>query len=145
MVAKQSLISCGLLLLLATHANGQMLLEARPTVRINASEEGATRETLSKLDQEKSKITSAWRDGKYLWTSREGVELVLQGRTGPTYFFVEPRGAGYVKVFDTHVWPDSMRDPGPRYRFMEHVHIGLGTITYWGSCDELGFRPWVGR
>lgn len=137
--------ACAILLLLALPARAELVFEARPTIRINANEDGATRERLSKLDQEKSRITIVWRDGKYFWATRDARELVLKSsRRGPTYLFLEPNGAGYVKIFDTHTFSDSMRTPGPRYRFMEHVHLLLGTITYWGSCDDLGFRPWVG-
>ena len=137
-------VSAGLLCL-ALPAGAELVFEARPTVRIDASKEGAVRETLSRLDQERTRITIVWRDGKYFWASRDAAELTLQGRSGPTYLFAEPHGAGYVKIFDTHVFPESVRVAGRRYLFMEHVHLGLGTITYWGSCDELAFRPWVGQ
>jgi hypothetical protein len=135
-----------LLLLLALPAHAELVFEGRPTIRVDANEDEATRAKLSKLDQEKSKITIVWRDGKYFWATRDARELVLKSsRQGPTFLFVEPNGAGYVKIFDTHVFPDSMRKAGPRYLFMEHVHALLGTITYWGSCEDLCFRPWVGE
>lgn len=143
MLAKRFFCVCAGLLCLALPVRAEVVFEGRPTVQINADQEGATRRVLSKLDQEKSRITIVWRDGKYIWATRNAVELILNGKQGPTYLFAEPNGAGYVKIFDTHVFPDSVRVAGPRYLFMEHVHLGLGTITYWGSCDELCFRPWV--
>jgi hypothetical protein len=50
---------------------------------------------------------------------------------------------GYVKVFDRQKWvpmsPKSTRTPGPRYEYMEHLTLLLGSITYWGATDT--FEP----
>jgi hypothetical protein len=134
------------LAVLALPAQAETVFNALPSVRVRSDATQTSREELSELEQERSRITIVRRDGRYLWTTRDAFELVLRGSLeGPTFLFVEPNGAGYVVILDTHALPDSLRASGPRYWFMEHVRDVLGTITYWGACNDLCFRPWVGE
>jgi hypothetical protein len=137
-------VSAGLLAVFAPPSQAEMIFEARPSIRVDASADTTTREKLSELAGEKNRITIVWQDGKYIWATRDARELVLRAG-GATYMFLEPNGAGYVKILDTHAIPGSDKKSKPRYLFMEHVHILQSTISYWGSCDDLCFRPWVGE
>ena len=58
-------------------------------------------------------------DGKYIWKTRGGVELA-KSTSGLYSVYHAANGSGYVKVNETEG------------TFMEHVHLHLATVTYWG-------------
>ena len=125
-------------LLIASRAFAEPVFDATPTVKVESGEGGTSRLLLSEPDRTKYRVTITRRGSRYFWTSREDRELAHHV-SGAFHYFIEPRGGGYIKDFDTHMLPESMRDPGPRFRYMEHLTQWLGTITYWGASDE--FRP----
>lgn len=124
------------ILIVASPVLAQVVLDAKPTVKVESGEGATSRELLSEPDRTKYRITIIRRAGRYFWTSREDRELVHHA-SGAFHYFIEPRGGGYIKVFDTHTLRESMRDPGPRFRYMEHLTLWLGTITYWGATEEF--------
>ena len=65
----------------------------------------------------------------------------MHQKSGAFDYFIEPGGAGYIKIFDSHYPSADVQAKGPRYRFMEHVSIMLGSITYWGSTDRFDLEP----
>jgi len=130
-----------LLLLTSPLLSQPVVLDAKPTVLIFSDASSTTRSVLSKAAQDNSRIRIAKQGNRYIWVSRENAELVLQ-LSGAVHYFIDPHGGGYVKVLDTHKLlksPKSTRTPGPRYEYMEHVSLLLGTITYWGATDT--FEP----
>ena len=60
----------------------------------------------------------------YLWASRENKKL-LYSRSGVFHNFIAP-GSGYIRVTES--------DKGCIY--MEHLTLGLSSITYWGSSTR---------
>lgn len=132
-----SLLAAGLaILLVASPVCAQVVLDAKPTVKVESGDGATARHLLSESDRTKYRVTISRRGGRYSWTSREDREL-LHHLSGAFHFFIDPRGGGYIKVFDTHTLPESVRDPGPRFRYMEHLTFWLGTITYWGASEEF--------
>jgi hypothetical protein len=119
-------------------ATGETVLDARPTVRVESSDGGTNGLLLTDAQQREWRVLITRRGDRYLWSSRENRELVHHV-SGAFHHFIDPRGGGYVKVFDTSVLPESLRDSGPRFRYMEHLSIWLGTITYWGTSET--FEP----
>ena len=131
------LLAAGLTILFVTSpAAAQVVLEAKPTVKVESGEGATSRVLLSEPDRTKYSVTIIRRSGRYVWASRDDRELVHHV-SGAFHYFIEPGGGGYIKIFDTHTLPESMRDPGPRFRYMEHLTLWLGTITYWGASDEF--------
>jgi hypothetical protein len=126
------------LVLLAVSAFGSAFADAafegRPTTKVESNDTKTVRTVLTKSAQAECAVTIIQHDGRYFWASREDRELVHTS-SGTFHYFTAPDGAGYVKVFDTHSVPRAMRPPGPRFRFMEHVSLGLWTITYWGATE----------
>lgn len=122
--------------LVALTAEAQTVLDAGPAVKVESGEGATTRSVLRESERTKYRVIVTKRGGQYFWTSREERELVYQ-QSGAFYYFIDPRGGGYVKVFDADTLPASMRDPGPRFRYMEHLTLGLSTITYWGMVDQF--------
>jgi len=130
-------ISGGLLCLtLAPPVGAQLVLDASPTIKVESGEARTTRFVLSKKEQMEYRVTLVRREGRYYWASRENRELV-HSAAGAFHYFIAPGGAGYVKVLDTRLLPESMRSSGPRFQYMEHLSIMLGTITYWGTSDKF--------
>lgn len=122
--------------LVALSAEAQTVLDARPTVKVESGEGATSRSVLSESERTKYRVIITKRDGQYFWTSREERELVYRP-SGAFHTFIDPRGGGYVKIFDADTLPASVRDPGPRFHYMEHLTLWLGTITYWGTADQF--------
>ncbi len=73
---------------------------------------------------------------QYLWASRDDTELLLI--TGGAFLtFVATSGAGYVRV----ILPElkdvaaKMDDIEKKYDYVEHMLIGLKSITYYGKTN----------
>src|SRR5262249_45448167 len=129
------------LLLTSPLLSQPVVMDAKPTVRIYSDASSTTRSVLSKADQDNSRIRIAKQGNRYIWVSRENTELMHQA-SGAFHYFIDPHGGGYVKVFDREKVPKSSKStptPGPRYEYMEHVTLLLGSITYWGATDA--FEP----
>ncbi len=120
----------------ASPATPQEVLSVRPTVKVESNAASTQRFQLSDAEQEEFRVVITTRDGRYYWISREGRELIHH-RSGVFHYFIDPTGGGYVKVVDTGLLPESLRDPGPRVQYLEHVTLGLHTITYWGASEDF--------
>jgi hypothetical protein len=107
---------------------------------IKISEGGVNRvpESLTKDKAIKFKCTITKIDDKYYWTSRENVELIpISSGAFITYWAVN--GSGYVRV----VKPESKQevrklgamaeDPEAQFDYVEHLLLGLKSVTYYGN------------
>ncbi len=130
------LVPFALVFVFASPGLAQTVLSVRPTVKVESNAASTQRFQLSDAEQEEFRVVITIRDGRYYWISREGRELIHH-RSGVFHYFIDPTGGGYVKVFDTGLVPESLRDPGPRFQYLEHVTLGLETITYWGASDDF--------
>jgi len=142
-MAKKFLFVCAGLSVLASalcasRSAADVVIDARPTIRLNATDEQARRSVASTKERDENRLTIVSRDGRYFWQTRENREMMRRA-SGAFVYFISDDGAGYVKVLDTRLLPEAVRPAGPRYRYMEHVSIMLGTITYWGSTEA--FEP----
>jgi hypothetical protein len=129
-------VSVGLLCLTAVPVCAQLVFDGVPTVKVESGERKTTRFVLSKKERMESRVTIVRREGRYYWASRENKEL-MRVVSGAFQYFISREGTGYVKVLDSHLLPTSMRPAGPRFQYMEHLPIMLGTITYWGASDKF--------
>lgn len=105
-----------------------VVLNGTPAIRCSSSIQETGNESLSPEDRVKNRVTITKKDGKYFWTTRENREL-LHRVSGGFHYFIEPGGAGYVKVM--------VQDR--KVLFMEHVSIVFMTVTYWGEAER--FNP----
>jgi len=131
-----SVITALALSLIAAPAAAQVVLDAKPTVKVESAEGGTARVVLDESARTEYRLTIVQKGQRYFWSSREDREL-LHHPSGAFHYFIAPSGAGYIKVFDSHTLPSSLRDAGPRFRYMEHLTHWLGTVTYWGSTDKF--------
>lgn len=120
------------------HAKEAVIFTGIPEIKI--SEGGVTRvpENLNKEKAINFKCTITKIDDKYYWTSRENVELIpIASGAFITYWAVN--GSGYIRV----VKPESKEevrklgamagDPEEKFDYVEHLLLGLKSVTYYGK------------
>ena len=90
-----------------------------PLWRVVTSEEGSSEETLSDTEMRESLVViQQTENGDYIWLTRNNTEL-LRNASGIYVTYLAPSGAGYVKINTLNG------------QFIEHVHQGLTTYTYY--------------
>ena len=72
----------------------------------------------------------------YRWKTRENKILNLS-KSGIFYTFHAFDGSGYVKIGDMSALSQSSEK---QYFYMEHLILGLDTITYWGVVQNYGLE-----
>jgi hypothetical protein len=100
-----------------------------PTVKydVSVNDYKQTKLTPSQAADNAVRISKVGND--YFWKSRDNRPLVYS-QSGDFSLFVEPGGAGYVKI---------TKAPTGEITFLEHVSLGLMTITYYGAAES--FEP----
>ena len=72
---------------------------------------------------------------KYFWTTRNNVEMIPI-KSGAFLTLVATSGAGYVRI----ILPENkeaaalMDETEKKYDYVEHMLIGLRTVTYFGKA-----------
>lgn len=120
-----------------THAE-QLVFNAIPLTRVTSSADSTARESLSESESYEYRVLITKEGNNYLWATREN-RYLLHTISGVFHLFIDSRGGGYIKILDSDLLPKSLRDQGPRYRYMEHMTMHLGSITYWGAAER--FEP----
>lgn len=103
-----------------------LVINGLPINKVMSDIEGTELINLSKDEQYSYRLLITKNDGKFFWTSRENRELLFN-QTGRFYNFIEPNGAGYIKVAKIK----------GKYLYMEHLTLGFKNITYWGVAEEF--------
>jgi hypothetical protein len=83
---------------------------------------------LSESKSNEYRLLIVKKGNNYYWTSRESKLLVLK-TSGVFTYFIEPGGAGYIKITAA----------GNKFMYMEHMSSALQTWTYWGVSSS--FNP----
>ncbi len=81
---------------------------------------------LTETDQAKYEMIITESKDQYFWTSRES-KLLYRSKSGAFIFFINQDGSGYIKATIIN----------GQCQYLEHIGIGLQTITYWGTCEGL--------
>jgi hypothetical protein len=97
-------------------------LEGTPTVRVDATSEGTTRQQLDRDRAASEALRIKIVDGKYFWASRQDRPLMLTTAGEFTYLTSAEPGK-YVRF----------RKINDRLSYVEHVDMGFGSVTYWGE------------
>lgn len=123
---------------LPAYAEDMIIFTGTPDLKIS---EGGLSRVPEKLDKEKAnkvKCTITKRDDKYYWTSRENIELMpISGGAFITYLAVN--GSGYVRIVKPVMRAEIRQmgsiagDPEGQYDYVEHLLLGLKSITYYGT------------
>lgn len=131
------------LLVLATaipsFAKEVIIFTGVPEIKISEGGTNRVPENLAKDKAIKFKCTITKIDDKYYWTSRENVELVpITSGAFITYWAVT--GSGYVRVVRPEMKEEVRKigamadDPEGRYDYVEHLLLGLKSVTYYGKA-----------
>ena len=94
-----------------------------PFVKVESNSNTTTRYELTKKQNKEYQLIITDVGGRFYWESRGGKEL-LKSNSGIYSNYVSPVGAGYIKV--------STMDN----TYIEHIHQGLNTLTYWGIVQK---------
>jgi len=103
-----------------------VVIKGTPIIQNNSSVEESVNFQLSESQQSESRLIITRKGQKYYWTSRQDRELTKH-ESGIYTIFLETKGAGYVKTMKST----------DKVLYMEHMGLGLETITYWGVADYL--------
>jgi hypothetical protein len=102
-----------------------------PTVKYQVSVDKSERANINKADSVNNAVRIVKIGDEYIWKTRNNCKLVYSyAGYGDFHYLVDPKGSGYVKI---------ARAPGGKITFLEHVQIGMVTITYYGSAQS--FKP----
>jgi hypothetical protein len=97
-------------------------LEGVPTIKLDATREGATRRELNGVEAANQRLTINIVNGQYYWSSRENLLLTVTSSGEFTYLLSTDPGR-YVRF----------RRINDRIAYVEHVDMALGSVTYWGE------------
>jgi len=98
-----------------------------PTVKYEVSVDESQRTKLSSADSTKNAVRIVKIGDEYIWKTRENRKLIYSyAGYGDFHYFIDSQGGGYVKV---------ARTLGGKVTFLEHVGLGMITITYFGSAQ----------
>ena len=108
---------------------------------IKISEGGLNRvpENVAKEKAVQFKCTITKMNDKYYWTSRDNVELIpITSGAYITYWAV--KGSGYVRIVRPEMKEAVKKlaamagDPEEKYDYVEHLLLGLKSVTYYGKA-----------
>jgi len=129
-----------ILLLVASplFAKEEIIFTGIPEIKIS---EGGTSRIPEKLNKDNAfefKCTITKIDDKYYWTTRENVELIPTS-SGAFITFMAVNGSGYVRIVKPKMRETvkkigaMARDPEEKFDYVEHLLLGLKSITYYGK------------
>ena len=113
----------------ATSVCSEVVLRGIPSQRIEVVGSSVSSNSLPTADAIAATVAIDRQGDRYFWSSRNGIELVRRV-SGIYTIFIAQSGAGYIKV-------ERPLYDGEPFHFLEHVHLGLGTITYFGETQAF--------
>ncbi len=115
------------------YAQEEIVFTGIPIIKINEGGISRNPEKLSGTKANEFKCTITKMDDKYLWATRENVELVPI-TSGAYTTFLASNGAGYVRVINPKMKEivSLIDETGKNFDYVEHLLLGLKTITYYG-------------
>lgn len=114
--------------LMESAALAQTVLVGVPEEKHTVSQNGAVSEALSGSAQIEARVVIERCGDAFCWATRGGEEMDYRS-SGIYDIYIAQSGAGYVKVENSFI-------DGEPAQFLEHVHLGLATVTYFGTALE---------
>ncbi len=119
-------------------AKEMIIFTGVPEIKISEGGVNRVPENITKDKAIKFKCTITNIDNKYYWTSRENIELIpIASGAYITYWAVN--GSGYVRVVKPELKEEVKKfgamtgDPEEKFDYMEHLLLGLKSVTYYGK------------
>ncbi len=107
-------------LLLSGLYAGENVVDVLPKYKSISEFDKTDHISLNKSESLKNRIVIALNDGVYTWVNRNN-HILHKISSGLCDMYIDTHGSGYVKVDNA------------TGKVMEHRHIMLRTITYWGG------------
>ncbi len=128
------------MLLAGTQANAQSRTVFKGSPFVKISEAGSSRvvDSLSRPRAENLSAVVSEISGTYYWASRENKELIRH-ESGAFITYAATDGSGYIRLIDP-LFKDAaalIGDSEAKYDYVEHLLIGLGSVTYYGVADAF--------
>ncbi len=128
------LLSCILAACGYAQENEEIVFSGTPVIKIS---EGGTSRVVEDLKSEKvleTECTITKIGDKYFWKTRNNVELFLV-QSGAFVTFVATNGSGYVRIIPSNLKEAAslMDETEKKYDYVEHMLIGLRSVTYYGK------------
>lgn len=122
---------------LPTVAEPKTVFDGRPSVRVATNAEGSKALPVPLAEASNLHCVISLIDGKLYWASRENRPMTVF-ESGAFFVFVADGGAGYVKVIkpDMKEAASLFGETETRYDYVEHLTLGLGSMTYYGKFAE---------
>lgn len=122
-------------LIIAATVNAQSTVAFKGLPLVKISEGGVSRvpENILRHNAVNFKCIISKISGSYYWASRENVSLIRID-SGAFCTFVAKNGSGYIRMVNP-VLKDAtslMSETEMKYDYVEHLLIGLRSITYYG-------------
>ena len=106
-----------------------------PLIKIESSFESTNRYELNKSESTEFVVAIGFDGKNYLWKTREN-KVLKYSTKGAFHYFVNEEGSGYIKIGDL----SKMGGAEKKYLYLEHIHLGFSTITYWGVVDSFNMN-----
>jgi hypothetical protein len=98
------------------------VLEGQPSIRLDVTENKATRHRLDSTEAANERLRITVVDGLYYWTSHDNRPLTLSTSGEFTYLSSTEPGR-YIRF----------RKINDKISYVEHVEGNVGSVTYWGE------------
>jgi hypothetical protein len=116
----------------------EVVFDATPLTRVTSSAHLTKRETLSKSERKEHRVLIEKKGNSYFWANRKSLPLKYEV-SGSFHLFIDTKSGSYIKICDSELLPGYIKEPGPRYKYKEHITIRMDSITYWGAVEK--FEP----
>lgn len=130
------------LAVLAFHAftvcGEEIVFNVTPTSRVVSTSTETSRDVLTESKKSENRLLITKQGTNYFWSTRNNRPLT-HSISGVFHIFSDRNGAGYVKIFDHTLVPQSLKGTNSGYQYLEQVHDHLATVTYWGVGEK--FKP----
>ena len=107
-----------------------VILNGVPSVKVVSSAGVTERQELTDAEKNQFRVLVTKIDDMYVWETR-GKKLLFKTQSGVHRHFISPEGSGYVKVVAAGTPQDEPLS------YMEHLNMGLMTVTYWGTLEDF--------
>jgi hypothetical protein len=116
----------------------EVVFNASPLTRVTSSAYLTKRDLLSESERKEHPVLITKKGNRYFWANRNNRPLIYEV-SGYFHLFIDPRSASYIKICDSERLPGYIKEPKPRYKYMEYMTIRMDSITYWGAAEK--FEP----
>jgi hypothetical protein len=117
-------------------AESKTVFSGVPIFKISEGGVDRVPEEIDRKKKDNLKCIISKINDKYYWASRENT-LMVRVESGAFITFLAVNGSGYVRVVPTEMKQvvSLMSDTESKFDYVEHILIGLRSVTYYGSSD----------